>query len=93
MLSDSVGVDGADVTTGAADVCGVVDELARVIVVRILRRSSVVATVLVRRGLVAAVLLVMPAGRVHDILLLLLLLLFIIVIHCGRGENNLSIDS
>lgn len=43
VLSDSVGVDGADVTAGAADVGGVVDELARVIV--ILRRS--VTTVLV----------------------------------------------
>lgn len=43
MLSDSVGVDGADVTAGAADVGGVVDELARVIV--ILRWS--VTTVLV----------------------------------------------
>ena len=43
VLSDSVGVDGADVTAGAADVGGVVHELARVIV--ILRRS--VTTVLV----------------------------------------------
>ena len=43
VLSDSVGVDGADVTAGAADVGGVVDELARVIV--ILRWS--VTTVLV----------------------------------------------
>ena len=43
VLSDSVGVDGADVTACAADVGGVVDELARVIV--ILRRS--VTTVLV----------------------------------------------